>query len=139
MHELTENMRQKEYNRFAQLLNRLNERCQTTEYLHLLKSRVRNHENDCPNDASRLYPCNYQVDAYNDQIYEGSKTEKVEIHALDCIMGEVPNKTKEWLIEALKDCKRFNSSVTVGLLCTLPIAVDHQYDLTIYILIRRMA
>ena len=133
MHELTEIMRQKEDKRFAQLLNRLREGCQTTEDLDLLKSRVHNHENDCPNDASRLYPCNYQVDAYNDQIYEGAKTEKVVIHALDCIMGEVPNKTKEWLIEALKDSKRFNSSVTAGLLCTLPIAVEHQYDLTINI------
>ena len=80
-----------------------------------------------------MFPCNHQVNAYNDQIYETASTEKVEIYALDSIMGDVPHNTKVWLMELLKDTKRFNSSVTAGSLYILPVAVEHQYDLTINI------
>ena len=131
MHELDEIMRQKDDHVFAQLLNRLREGNQTPDDLKLLNQRVIQNQSQCPAEAPRLFPCNYQVDTYNDNIYHNAKTQKAIIHGLDSITNEVHMKTKEWLLESLKDMKKFNISLTGGLIQTLALAVNHQYDITV--------
>ena len=73
MFELTEIMRQKDDQTFAELLNRVREGNQTEDDIALLKSRSvsRNTERYMSlKDYQHLFPCNEDVDSHNDAVFD---------------------------------------------------------------------
>ena len=98
MFELTEIMRQKEDEVFAQLLNRIREGNQKQEDINLLRSRTvmatvpkyreLKHE-------LHLFPCNAAVDCHNEELFSKLSTDKIEIKCYDTVLGEDSDDVKK--------------------------------------------
>ena len=108
MFELTEIMRQKEDEVFAQLLNRIREGNQTKEDISLLLSRTVKATDPEYRELKQelhLFPCNADVDRHNEELFSELSTEKVEIKCYDAVLGEDSNDVKERILEQLKGKK----------------------------------
>jgi hypothetical protein len=126
MHELTEIMRQKEDQTFAQLLNRLREGKQTPSDVVQLQSRHLNPLSpDYPFSAIHLFPRCADVQAYNNQIFTACTTEKVKITATDAVVGDMTPQTKRQTLEYVAT---LTENRTSGLIKHLEVAVDMQYE-----------
>ena len=89
--ELTEIMRQKD-KQFAELLNRLREGKHSEDDITILKQRlltVKPHQDNYPMSVTHLFTTNASVDAYNNAVYMSSNTDKVQIKAVDIIIGDI--------------------------------------------------
>jgi len=121
MHELTEIMRQKDDREFAELLNRLRTLQNTelsNEDLATLQSRIiKPDDPNYPVSAPHLFTTNKLVDSFNNELFNKSPKEKVNIPCFD-----TANRKG-------KACK--NISKTGGLLSHLPIVVDMIYEVTV--------
>ncbi|KAJ8048298.1 ATP-dependent DNA helicase PIF1 [Holothuria leucospilota] len=123
VHELTQIMRQKDDQEFAELLNRLREGNQTQIDIQELQKCLTNQAH-LNNSIIHLYPTNALVDTHNSHIFKDSKKEKIIIQAVDTIGGDYPATVKQDLK------KRFPTvaNKTAGLMLSLPVAVDSIYE-----------
>ncbi|KAJ8041127.1 ATP-dependent DNA helicase PIF1 [Holothuria leucospilota] len=125
-YELTEIMRQKDEQLFAQLLNRLREGNQTYDDLATLKSRQFSSVK-VPKEATHLFQTNDQVNAHNNKMFDLLSTTKVQIPAIDVVTGDVSNPIKQTILDHIPD----NPNNTMGLASNLYIGVGQRVDLCI--------
>jgi len=99
MYELSEIMRQKDDKEFAELLHCLREGKHTEQDVEVLKGRilkVKPGESDYPMNITHLFVTNQAVDGHNVKIFNISKNQKVNICAVDILIGHLPmNEKKE--------------------------------------------
>ncbi|KAJ8048374.1 ATP-dependent DNA helicase PIF1 [Holothuria leucospilota] len=124
--ELTEIMRQKDDQQFAQLLNRLREGKQTQEDLALLKTRQVPPES-IPSHATHLFQTNAKVNAHNEQMFSLLNVTKVEVPSHDIVTGDVTNTVKEKIISLIPH----DSNKTMGLMSKLSLGIGQRVDLCI--------
>ncbi|KAJ8050657.1 ATP-dependent DNA helicase pfh1 [Holothuria leucospilota] len=123
-YELTEIMRQKDDQAFAQLLNRLREGNQTSDDITVLKARQFSVD-EVPKEATHLFQTNDQVNAHNDTMFHLLKTAKVEIPAIDIVTGDVNEAVKETTLNHIPK----NPNLTMGLTGNMSLAVGQRVDL----------
>ncbi|XP_071855380.1 uncharacterized protein [Apostichopus japonicus] len=123
-YELTEIMRQKEDQAFAQLLNRLREGNQTVDDLVVLESRKVPSHNVAKN-ATHLFQTNHQVNAHNNKMLDLLDTMKFEIPSFDVVTGDVSKKVKETILQQIPK----NPQKTMGLHHILHLGVGQRIDL----------
>ncbi|KAJ8025627.1 ATP-dependent DNA helicase PIF1 [Holothuria leucospilota] len=121
--ELTEIMRQKDDQKFAQLLNRLREGKQTQEDLNLLKTREVPPES-IPSHATHLFQTNAKVNAHNEKMFSLLDITKVEVPSLDIVTGDVSSTVKEKIISLIPH----DSNKTMGLMSNL-LGIGQRVDL----------
>ncbi|KAJ8049090.1 ATP-dependent DNA helicase pfh1 [Holothuria leucospilota] len=124
--ELTEIMRQKDDQKFAELLNRLREGKQTQEDLALLKTREVPPES-IPSYATHLFQTNAKVNAHNEQMFSLLDITKVEVPSLDIVTGDVTNTVKEKMISLIPH----DPNKTMGLMGKLSLGIAQRVDLCI--------
>ncbi|KAJ8050134.1 ATP-dependent DNA helicase PIF1 [Holothuria leucospilota] len=122
-YELTEIMRQKDDEAFAQLLNRLREGNQTSHDLATLAARQFTSDK-VPVEATHLFQTNDQVNAHNN-MFDLLTTTKVQIPAIDVVTGNVSKAVKQTLLEHIPDIP----TKTLGLASNLSLAVGQRVDL----------
>ena len=130
MFELTEIMRQKDDVQFAELLNRIREGKHTRSDLEVLQSReifVDSPEYQKVKNELHLFPCNSEVDAHNENVYNSTITMKTEIKCLDTVLGEDSQDVKYKVMNQLQG-KRMND--TGNLSENLKVAVGLCYNTT---------
>ena len=128
MFELTEIMRQKEDQTFAELLNRVREGNQTEDDIALLKSRSvsRNTEQYMSlKEYQHLFPCNEDVHNHNDAVFDLAKTDKAEIGCIDTVLGEDREDVKQTVLKCVENTK---TSETGNLMNIIKVAVGLCYD-----------
>ena len=85
-------------------LNRLREGKHTQEDIEVLKGgilKVKPGESDYPKNITHLFGTNQAVDSHNAKISNNSENQKVNICAVDIIIGDLSNKLKERLKEKI--------------------------------------
>ena len=128
MYELTEIMRQKEDKAFAELLNRLREGNHSEMDLKVLKSRIlkeKRNDGNYPMTTTHILPTNEAVNFHNDYSFCNSKRDKVQVKAIDIIVGDMCKELKEKMKEKIPH----DASKTMGLSSIVSIAVGGKYDL----------
>ena len=126
--ELTEIMRQKGDKEFAKLLNRLREGKHSKDDIALLKQRflnVRPEEDNYPFNITHLFTTNAPVHAHNNVLYTFSKNDKVEVKAVDIIVGDILDD----LTKQIKNKIRDGPTKTIGLYSVVSVATAAKYDL----------
>ncbi|KAJ8030293.1 ATP-dependent DNA helicase PIF1 [Holothuria leucospilota] len=123
-YDLTEIMRRKDDQAFAQLLNRLREGNQTSDDITVLKARQFSVD-EVPKEATHLFQTNDQVNAHNDKMFHLLKTAKVEIPAIDIVTGDVSKTVKEITLNHIPK----NPNLTMGLTGNMSLAVGQRVDL----------
>ena len=91
-------MRQKDDKEFAQLLNHLREGNHSENVRSILKQRllnVRPEQDNYPMNMTHLFTTNASVDAHNNALYTLSKADKVQIKAVDIIVGDISDDLKK--------------------------------------------
>lgn len=129
MYELSEIMRQKDDREFAELLNRLREGKHTEQDIEVLKGRilkVKPGESDYPMNITHLFSSNQAVDGHNVKIFNNSKNQKVNICAVDIIIGDLSDKLKERMKQKIPN----DPTKTMGLFSVCSVHVAAKYDLT---------
>jgi len=129
MYELSDIMRQKDDKEFAELLNRLREGKHTGQDIEVLKGRilkVKPGENDYPVNITHLFNTNQAVDSHNIKIYNNSINQKVNICAVDILIGDLSDELKERLKEKIPN----DPTKTMGLFSVCSVHVAAKYDLT---------
>ena len=114
MFELSEVMRQREDKDFAEILNRIREGKHTEADIEVLKKRILNlspQHADYPINSTHLFSTNMAVDQHNHDIFHKSTNEKVEIKAIDIILGDLSDELKERLKKQIPN----DPSKTMGL------------------------
>ncbi|KAJ8018121.1 ATP-dependent DNA helicase PIF1 [Holothuria leucospilota] len=129
--ELTDIMRQKDHQRFAELLNRLREGYQTEEDLILLKTREIPPKN-IPLHATHLFQTNKQVNAYNELMFSLLNVPKVEAASHDIVTGDVTKAVKEEIIS----CIPLDSQQTMGSIRKLSLGVGLRVELCLNVALR---
>ena len=125
MFELTQIMRQKDDAEFANLLNRLREGKQTTQDINCLESRIiPESDTHLYHNTVHLYPTNNDVEVHNNIIYHTSPESKIEVHAVDSILGDLTKEVKSQL-QIPTDPSR-----TCGLHTTVRLTINLPYDIT---------
>ncbi|KAJ8025727.1 ATP-dependent DNA helicase PIF1 [Holothuria leucospilota] len=124
--ELTEIMRQKDDQRFAEMLNRLREGKQTEEDLMCLKTREVPPES-IPSHATHLFQTNAKVNAHNEKMFSLLDITKVEVPSNDIITGDVSNTIKKKMISLIPH----DSNKTMGLMNKLSLGIGQRVDLCI--------
>ncbi|KAJ8050592.1 ATP-dependent DNA helicase PIF1 [Holothuria leucospilota] len=122
--ELTQIMRQKDDQAFAQLLNRLREGNQTSDDIAVLETRQFS-VHEVPKEATHLFQTNDQVNAHNNKMFHLLKTAKVQSPAIDIVTGDVSKAIKE---KTLKQIPK-NPNLTMGLTDNMSLAVGQRVDL----------
>ncbi|XP_071855229.1 uncharacterized protein [Apostichopus japonicus] len=122
--ELTEIMRQKDDQSFAQLLNRLRENRQTDDDLKLLNTRQFTVDN-VPSNVTHVYQTNLRVNAHNDEVFSKLDTLKLTIRSQDIVVGDVPNTVKQKILTCIPN----NPQKTMGLFTELSLGIDQRVDL----------
>ena len=128
MFELTEIMRQKEDQTFAELLNRVREGKQTEDDIALLKSRsvsLNTERYISLKEYQHLFPCNEDVDKHNDAVFDLANTDKAEIGCIDTVLGEHRDDVKRTVLKCVKNTK---TSETGNLMNIIKVAVGLCYD-----------
>ena len=130
MIELTEIMRQKDDIVFAQLLNRVREGNQTQEDVALLSTRSIKATDSKYTEVKHelhLFPCNAAVDDHNEDLFNGMRTEKAEIHCSDTVLGEDEDDVKQRILKQIRGKKTNDAG---NLSQVLKVALGLQYDTT---------
>ncbi len=126
MHELTQIMRQKDDQSFAELLNRLREGKQTPQDVLQLNTRKINvNSSDYPALVPHLFSRNADVNAYNSKIFDACMTEKIKVPAIDSVEGDFTPQTKEQIRKAVPT----QSTKTAGLVKHLEVALGMKYEI----------
>ena len=129
MSELTQVMRQKEDKAFAEILNRIREGKHTNNDINILKQRILKltpDHPDYPMIATHLYSTNVSVDEHNDEIFKKSRNEKVEIKAIDIVLGDLSDELKERLKKQISN----DPTKTMGFYSVCRLLKEAKYDLT---------
>jgi endonuclease/exonuclease/phosphatase (EEP) superfamily protein YafD len=129
MFELSEIMRQKEDKDFAEILNRIREGKHTEADIEILKERILKlspQHPDYPINSTHLFGTNMAVDQHNHDIFHKSTNEKVEIKAIDIVLGDLSDELKEKVKKQIPN----DPSKTMGLYSVCSILKDAKYDLT---------
>ena len=129
MFELSEVMRQKEDKDFAEILNRIREGKHTDSDIRVLRERILKlspEHPDYPINSTHLFSTNIAVDQHNHDIFHKSTNEKVEIKAIDIVLGDLSDELKERLKKQIPS----DPSKTMGLYSVCSILKDAKYDLT---------
>ena len=124
--ELTIIMRQREDKIFAELLNRLREGNQTEQDMNLLKTCIKE-ENQNISNIPHLFTTRNEVTAYNKDIYsKADDSEKVCIKAIDWVIGTSEKQIKAKVLSRIPDdCAR-----TMGLSAELFLVKDIAAEIT---------
>ena len=64
---------------------------------------------------------------YNNVVLENSSEIKMTVTAFDILPPDISQKLKEQLLAVVSKCKQ---EKTCGLLSTITVAINHQYDIT---------
>ena len=105
MFELTEVMRQKDDQPYAELLNRVRVGCQTTEDMSILKKRkITNIESFKMSDIPHFFPTKDSIIAYNNTILEQSPGESITVIAIDSPPTDTTCSMQEQILIAA--CKK---------------------------------
>ena len=129
MFELSEVMRQRDDKDFAEILNRIREGKHTEADIGVLKERILKlspQHPDYPINSTHLFSTNMAVDQHNHDIFHKSTNEKVEIKAIDIVLGDLSDELKERLKKQIPN----DPSKTMGLYSVCSILKDAKYDLT---------
>ena len=129
MFELSEVMRQREDKEFAEILNRVREGNHTEAYIEVLKERILNispQHPDYPISLTHLFSTNMAVDQHNHDVFQKSSNEKVDIKAIDIVLGDLSDDLKERLKKQIPN----DPSKTMGLYSVCSILKEAKYDLT---------
>ena len=129
MSELTQVMRQKEDKAFAGILNRIREGKHSNNDINILKQRILKltpDHPDYPMIATHLYSTNISVDEHNDEIFKKSRYEKVEIKAIDIVLGDLSDELKERLKKQIPN----DPTKTMGIYSVYRLLKEAKYDLT---------
>ena len=81
---------------------------------------------DYPINSTHLFSTNMAVDQHNHDIFHKSTNEKVEIKAIDIVLGDLSDELKERLKKQIPN----DPSKTMGLYSVCSILKDAKYDLT---------
>ena len=133
MYELTEIMRQKDDQTFAELLNRLREGNHTVEDIEQLKARIISPTDaDYPHDAPHLFRTNAEVRTFNSRAFVMANTEKAQVKAISTVTGNVSKSVRDKVLAHLANDKKYQNHLETGGLCTtLDLAVGLHYDCTV--------
>ena len=129
MFELTEVMRQRGDKDFAQILNRIREGKHTESDIEVLKERILKlspEHPDYPMTSTHLFSTNMAVDQHNHSIFNKSVNEKVEVKAIDIVLGDLSDDLKERVKKQIPN----DPSKTMGLYSVCKILKEAKYDLT---------
>ena len=129
MFELSEVMRQREDKEFAEILNRIREGNHTEADIEVLKERILNispQHPDYPISLTHLFSTNMAVDQHNHDVFQKSSNEKVDIKAIDIVLGDLSDDLKERLKKQIPN----DPSKTMGLYSVCSILKEAKYDLT---------
>ncbi|CAB3987819.1 ATP-dependent DNA helicase PIF1 [Paramuricea clavata] len=129
MFELSEAMRQREDKVFAEILNRIREGKHTETDIVVLKERILKlspQHPDYPITSTHLFSTNMAVDQHNHDIFHKSTNEKVDIKAIDIVLGDLSDELKERLKKQIPN----DPSKTMGLYSVCSILKAAKYDLT---------
>ena len=129
MFELEEVMRQREDKDFAEILNRIREGKHTDADIEVLKKRSLNlspQHPEYPINSTHLFSTNMAVDQHNHDIFHKSTNKKVEIKAIDIVLGDLSDELKERLKKQIPN----DPSKTMGLYSVCSVLKDAKYDLT---------
>ena len=131
--ELTQIMRQKDDQQFAELLNRLRIGCHTKEDVDLLQQQVVA-VNDIRYHALAQHFFRYRADVklHNQNIFHQVNSEKITVTAQDTIGGDTTRTVTESIKKKLKNA---DAHETLNLETELNLAVSLRYDITINILV----
>jgi hypothetical protein len=100
MFELSEVMRQREDKELAEILNRIREGNHTEVDIEVLKERILNispQHPDYPIALTHLFSTTMAVDQHNYDVFQKSSNEKVDIKAIDIVLGDLSDDLKERL------------------------------------------
>ena len=128
MYELSEVIRQQEDKDFAEILNWIREGKHTGADIAVLKKRILNlslQHPDYPINTTHLFSTNMAVDQHNHDIFHKSTNEKVEIKAIDIVLGDLSDELKETLKKQIPN----DPSKTMGLYSICTILKDAKYNL----------
>ena len=128
MFELSEVVQQREDKHFAEILNRIREGKQTHDDIKILKEHILKRGIDHPDypiTSTHLFSTNTAVDEHNHEIYHKSSNEKVEIKAIDIVLGDLSNDLKDRLKKQIPN----DPSKTIGLYSTCLVLKEAKYDL----------
>ena len=123
MFELSDVMRQREDKHFAEILNRIREGKHTQADIEVLKKRILNlspQHPDYPINSTDLFSTNMAVDQHNHDIFHKSTNEKVEVKAIDIVLGDLSDELKERLKKQIPN----DPSKTMGLYSVCAVLKD---------------
>ncbi len=129
MFELSEVMRQKEDKDFAEILNRIREGKRTEADIRVLREKILKLSPEHPDyriNSTHLFSTNIAVDQHNHDIFHKSTNEKIEIKAIDIVLGDLSDELKDRLKKQIPN----DTSKTMGLYSVCSIVNDARYDLT---------
>ena len=143
MYELTEIMRQKDDKEYAELLNRLREHDPspkgnqklTSNDFKKIESRILKEKNpkhpSYPYDKPHTYATNLEVDTYNSHVYDRSETEKIEVKAVDVVVGDLSNSLKQKVMDIFRNSEKYDIRNNTGQLETsLQLSIGLDYDIS---------
>ena len=117
MFELPQVMRQREDEDFAEILNRIREGKHTENDIRVLKERIftlTSEHPEYPITSTHLFSTNMAVDEHNHEIFHKSTNEKVQVKAIDIVLGDLSDDLKErvknksqMILLKLWDCTQF--------------------------------
>lgn len=131
MFELTQVTRQRKDKAFAEILNCVREGKHTDNDINVLKQRMLKLSPDHPDylftySATHLFSTNMSVDEHNDEIFKKSTNEKVQIKAIDIVLGDLSDELKERLKKQIPN----GPTKTMGLYSVCRVLKETKYDLT---------
>jgi len=125
--ELSEIMRQKDDQQFANILNRLREGIHSQQDISVLENRlIKEQDTEKVSDVIHVYPTNDRVNEYNTTIYNRSVNEKIEVKAIDVVHGDMSTEAKE----KIKDKISNKPSETANLFKMVYLCIGLRYAIT---------
>ena len=133
MYELTEIMRQKDDQKYAELLNRLREGNHTAADINELQKRmIRSSDPMYPLDAPHIFRTNAEVNSYNETVFNRAMTEKTSVRASSVVVGDVTDIVRQKTLKHLQEDQKYTlHSNTGGLRTVLNLAISLHYDCTV--------
>ncbi|XP_074641227.1 uncharacterized protein LOC141898976 [Tubulanus polymorphus] len=132
MYELTDIMRQKDDQEFAFLLNRIREGEHTQADVNLIKTRIIEPTQwSKSRELPHLCALNRDVACHNSQTFEMATGQKVIIHAIDAVQGNINSDTKARILKKLSSPSENNNNKTAGLHTEVKLAVGLLYSITV--------
>ena len=129
MFELPQVMRQREDKDFAEILNRIREGKHTENDIRVLKERIftlTSENPEYPITSTHLFSTNMAVNEHNHEIFHKSTNEKVQVKAIDIVLGDLSDDLKERVKKQIPN----DPSKTMGLYSVCSILKEAKYDLT---------